>query len=522
MDKTTIKFTGKSDLLDAYNNLPKTGELTVHVHLQELEACLGTLEETGFCAIFIRSPLSDHKPVIVSAFKGKQGPCFDTGRTAMYTGAASAAIDDDNHLLIANEEAPVCDKTANVYNFPPYRSLISCTPPVEEMLEKPEKDPVIFGCNTFEIDLTELYDLLHDKKPLKDRCLLFYRGPFKFLILDDGSVVRRGKTNNVPAALKDRLVQQEGMFLVEREEWPEILLFRDVYERSGVAFFLYPGSKSGTLSRSGTTDLTVLADMKTSLKTRLTDVIRNNKRYFILTGSDPEDVLGCCPSTEVAEAGMLVREGILSSYREFVPEGACPVTTYAFRDEMQIKGEQIQFTADHAFRKEVLEHLTKKTVLKAGNILKWVLLVFVLASLVMAIYRVSDRTPVRSDISLFEQLNPASGNQVMIVLFHFRERCETCLKMEQYTRDFLDAYNARMNTGSKVQFKLAVINDDRNLNLVRRFNLYTSTIVLVEFENGDEKQVKVIRDAWQLYRDKEAFTAMLEDEMRSFLQHDHE
>ncbi len=522
MEKITIEYHDRSVILDAYHNLPQTGELTVHVSLQELEVCLSTLEGAGFCGIFISSPVAEHEPIRVSACKGKQGHCYDTGRTAIYKGIAKAAIDDDHHVLIANQEAPVCEKTANVYQSPPYRSFISCTPPVDELLKKLGKDPMVFGCNTFEVDLTELYDQLRQMNPQKDRCMLFYPGPFKFIILEDGSVVRRGTMNNVPVSLKDRLMNEEGMFMTTGKEQPEMLLFRDIFKRSGAAFFLYTGEKTGRLLHSDNNDFTVLADLKTSLKTQLTDVIRNNKKYFILTGSDPEDTMGCCPSTEVEEAGMLVNAGILSSYRDSVPEGACPVTTYAFKNEMRIEEEQILFTPDHEFRKEIMKHLAKKPVTIAGNILRWILLVFVLASLVIAIYRVSDRTSVRSDISLFEQLDPVSPNQVMVVLFHFRERCETCLNMEQYTRDFLDAYNARMSERNKIQFKLAVINDDHNLNLVRRFNTYTSTIVLIAFENGEEKQVKVLNNAWQLHRDKEAYTAMLENEIKSFLQQYHE
>lgn len=522
MNITTITYTGKSELLRAYKNMPQTGELTVHVHLQTLKTCLVDLEETGFCAIFIRPPLGDHEPIRVSAYKGKQGPCYDTGRTAIYKGIAKAAIDDDNHVLIANQEAPVCEKTANVYQLPPYRSHISCTPPVDELYKKLGKNPVVFGCNTFEVDLSELHEQLRHINPQKDRCILFYPGPFKFIILEDGSVVRRGAMNNVPASLKGRLMKEEGMFMTAGKEQPEMLLFRDVFEKSGTAFFLYTGEKTGRLSQAETTDFTVLKDVSASLKAQFTDVVRNKKNYFIIIGSSPDDLLGCCPSTEVEEAGLLVKAGILSSYGEPVQEGACPVTTYAFKNEIQIKEDQILFTPDFKFRKEVLKHLGKKPVTTAGNILKWILLAFVLASLVIAIYRISDRTPVRSDISLFEQLNPAHENQVMVVLFHFRERCETCLNMEQYTRDFLDTYNARMNERDKIQFKLAVINDDRNLNLVRRFHTYTSTIVLVEFENGEEKHVKALNNAWQLYRDKEAYTAMLENEVESFIHQRHE
>lgn len=169
-----------------------------------------------------------------------------------------------------------------------------------------------------------------------------------------------------------------------------------------------------------------------------------------------------------------------------------------------------------------MNYLAKKPAVIAVNIIRWVLLVFVLASLVITIYRVSDRKSVPEGISLFEQLQPDSRDQVMVVLFHFRERCETCLNMEQYTRGFLQDYNRGKGGDDSVRFQLEVINDNRNVNLVRHFNTYTSTLVLIVFENGEEKQVKVLNNAWQLHRDQEAYTAMLENEIESFIQQHHE
>lgn len=557
MEKILLEYTGTESVQTAYGNLPEKGELMLRVSLPDLETSLYALEEAGFCALYVAYPQTAGEKASISAYKGKLGRCFETGRNAIYKGVAQAVLDDDHHLLIADRELPVCEKTATVYGFPPYQKLVDCSPPLPDLLEMLETDPLIFQCNTFEDDMTTLYEMLRDAYPDEDRCLLYYPGPFRFLILDDGSVVRRGKVNNVPASQRKKLIQHEGfidtdqrglastgfdgMTGKDREKVPGKLIFKDIYQESGSTYFIYSGSAkvaidgsvnetingtttdtlydttAGMLTGGGKTDFSVLKDLKTGLKERMTGVIRDNRKYFILTGSDPDIAWGCCPSGEVAEAGLLVRAGILCSYAQPVSDDACPLATYAFKNEIKIGEDGLLFTIDKEFRKKVLHRLEGKSFNLPGNLLKWVLLAFVLASLAIAVYRVSDRTIIPSGISLYEQLSPVSQDQFMILLFHFRERCETCLNMENYTRDFIEAYNKEADQDSQIQFKLAVINDDRNLNLVRRFNLYTSTIVLVKFLNAKEEQVKVLSNAWQLYRDENAYKAMLGNEIETFI-----
>lgn len=158
----------------------------------------------------------------------------------------------------------------------------------------------------------------------------------------------------------------------------------------------------------------------------------------------------------------------------------------------------------------------------SGKILKYALFIFVISSLVIALFRIFDRPVVEQNITLYEQLAPNSQDQVLVVLFHFRKRCEMCLNMEKYTRDFIEAYNRKQGDKNPVEFKLMVIDDDHNANLVNRFNLYTSTIVLVNFENSKVKNTKVLVDAWQLYRDQEAFTERLKNEMNAFMENNNE
>jgi ubiquinone/menaquinone biosynthesis C-methylase UbiE len=90
--------------------------------------------------------------VTVRAYKGKQGPCYETYRSAMYRGPFSRVLDDDNHVYDRGTFVPVCEKTANLLEQDPYRGHFHVTP----ALEDPEKK-LPFDCSGRVLDrgLTE-------------------------------------------------------------------------------------------------------------------------------------------------------------------------------------------------------------------------------------------------------------------------------------------------------------------------------------------------------------------------------
>lgn len=60
--------------------------------------------------------------VTISAYKGKQGPCWETYRQAYYVGPFSAVEDDDGHRYERGRPVPVCEKTAKILSQPPYQN----------------------------------------------------------------------------------------------------------------------------------------------------------------------------------------------------------------------------------------------------------------------------------------------------------------------------------------------------------------------------------------------------------------
>ena len=271
------------------------------------------------------------------------------------------------------------------------------------------------------------------------------------------------------------------------------------------------------LREDRTTDLTSLDRSSPELKEHLLKLIKNNKKYFILTGSDSRDKLGCCPSELVTGANKLMSAGILDAYQKPAPGETCPVSIYAFKNEMKIIDNDLQFNIDNDFRQIILKKLEKKMNSWFRFLTKWILLAFILITLTVALLRFFNSSSPAKNLSLYEQLVPQSNSQLMILLFHYSESCNQCLNMEKYTNEVLNEYYSDLVTGKKLQFKLMIMDNQDNRNLVERFGLFTTTIVLVQFENKKEKRIKVLNDSWEYSQDEQAFKNMIKKELDQFI-----
>jgi hypothetical protein len=136
-----------ADLIKAYQGLSARGSLTITAEPAEIGPLLLAAEKAGFFGMRVDGST-------ITAHKGKEGPCFDTGRRARYLGSAAAVLDDDHHLLSGTLR--VCEKTGRLYSSDAYRGLLEVTEPDSALLARLEKDPVPFDCDSFQADAKAL------------------------------------------------------------------------------------------------------------------------------------------------------------------------------------------------------------------------------------------------------------------------------------------------------------------------------------------------------------------------------
>jgi len=105
-------------------------------------AFLEAFERAGFYGIEIVK--RDEKPwrvvegiefrsVTITAFKGKQGTCWERNQSVIYKGPWKKVINDDGHILERGQRMAVCDKTFQIYDKAPYTDQIISVEPIESI-----------------------------------------------------------------------------------------------------------------------------------------------------------------------------------------------------------------------------------------------------------------------------------------------------------------------------------------------------------------------------------------------------
>jgi hypothetical protein len=374
----TLTSPTPADLLKAYQGLSARGTVTITCATAEIAATLLAAEEAGFFGMRVEG-------AAITAHKGKEGPCYDTGRRARYLGSAAGVMDDDHHLLFGTLR--VCEKTARLYSSDAYQGRIEVTESDPTLLARLDKDPAPFDCDTFEADAKSLSASLSPAAADGERVDVFYPGPFRLLILRDGAMVRRGRVVRLPAAQARDLERMDGAVLSPSGSATDAPNFRELYRKEGAACLL--GDLSDDARPSRPANLDALDELPEDMKRRLQTVLARGEEYFILTGSDPAQKDGCCPSNDVGVANRLVEAGILQS-RGAGANSDCPVTLYAFAAEIRSGIAKPTFVRNEALRaavKDRFENGPRLSSKAAVRLALFLLIAVAAATLVYALTR---------------------------------------------------------------------------------------------------------------------------------------
>ncbi|MBV8879443.1 MAG: hypothetical protein JO332_05750 [Planctomycetaceae bacterium] len=313
-------------LMETYRSLSPQGTLTIQCRATEVSALLGAAERAGFRGM--RVDRSDGLKILAH----KTGP-----QGAGYRGPAAAALDDEGRLL----------------------------------LNGAEPDPR--GRDRFLDDAKRLVAWLGLNAGTKDRVVVFYPGPFRMLILKDGAMVRRGQPIRLPAEQATELEKAEGAW-VNPKIWSAATdprHYGELYRDRGAICLL---------ESERPPELDVLDEMPEAMKHRLSTVVERSEDYFVLTGSDPHQKDGCCPSTDVGHANKLVQAGVLSSSVES-GNSDCPATLYAFAAEIRKLADKPTFVRNEPLRTAVRDRIVQGPRVSRKFLLRLVLMAIGAAAL---------------------------------------------------------------------------------------------------------------------------------------------
>ncbi len=147
----------------------------------------------------------------------------------------------------------------------------------------------------------------------------------------------------------------------------------------------------------------------------------------------------------------------------------------------------------------------------AGRIITVLLLGFVAASAGVLIVQEFQRPPATSESQ------PLIPNQVIAYYFHGNKRCPSCRKIEEFTKEEVERTFSSELMNQKLAWRLLNYEDLENEPAVKKYRVYTSTVVLSKIRRGKEVEWKNLEEVWNLLEDQEEFSHFIRKEVGSFL-----
>jgi hypothetical protein len=359
---------------------------------------------------------------------------------------------------------------------------------------------VLFDCDNFNELNYELKNQISNVEKGENKNFM-YPGPYKIVIFEDGSVLRRGAYSTINKKWWNDCLSL-GCKEINSENHTDI----KYYEPNMIAATL--GEDEGIekeiqIEQKDEYDLSSLNNLSQSIKGRLKKMIELNHEYLILTGSDPIDEFGCCPSQDVGYANRLAESGVLSKKNDRNNHEDCPINTYAFRDEINQNSQKI----NDAFRMKVLDKLNNKS--KGLSIIKVLLLSVIVLSILLSIAK--EFLESENDILLKNIIPDTSGTSYHLILLHANERCEMCLNMEEFSKEFQVNYLSK----KKIDLVLCDFDQKRYKNIVEKNDIFTSTMFLIIKKDNEVVYKKMLSELWELFKSKEKFKSALELELNN-------
>ena len=98
------------------------------------------------------------------------------------------------------------------------------------------------------------------------------------------------------------------------------------------------------------------------------------------------------------------------------------------------------------------------------------------------------------------------------VYFHAKHRCPTCETIEAYAHDALSSEIEQR----KITWKVADYTAEENKPLVKLCEVFTSTVVLLDVQDGKVIRWKNLENVWNYTNDKAAFTSFMNESWATF------
>ena len=100
-----------------------------------------------------------------------------------------------------------------------------------------------------------------------------------------------------------------------------------------------------------------------------------------------------------------------------------------------------------------------------------------------------------------------TSHKLIAYYFHRTQRCRKCLAIEAYAEEALkDAFPQALKTG-ELEWRVVNVEEPANEHFVEDYQLTSGALVLVDTQNGEQKEWRKLERVWKLVGDEPKFKA---------------
>ncbi len=111
----------------------------------------------------------------------------------------------------------------------------------------------------------------------------------------------------------------------------------------------------------------------------------------------------------------------------------------------------------------------------------------------------------------------AKGTRVIAYYFHGTFRCPTCYKLEQYSKEAIEANFKDALASGKLEFRVVNVEDKGSEHYTSDYQLYTKSLILSLVKDGKEAKWVNLEKIWEYVGNKQKFIDYVISEINGFL-----
>jgi hypothetical protein len=170
--------------------------------------------------------------------------------------------------------------------------------------------------------------------------------------------------------------------------------------------------------------------------------------------------------------------------------------------------------------------------MKPKSFVKAALLVFVFGSLAFLAVKESRQWTAPNPVAAQDrqrtaiESKPAASaskpqtDKIIAYYFHTTYRCDTCRRIEAYSKKAIDFGFAGELADGKLEFRLVNVEKPENQHFIQDFKLFTKSLVLVRMKDGKQVEWTNLSRVWELTGDYGAFLLYVQQGIRAYLRKD--